>query len=135
MSFFHVRLQSSPNDFALLSPLSPSTELLDYTCFEERIHWYFCGKCGVRCFAFSGEGEVRDVLGVDGKEVKAWTCKQEGWVEAKTGYLSVNAATLDADQDGLDLRQWTEKGWISYLDCKNGPVDPRLGKPHQGGMY
>lgn len=135
MSFFHVRLQSSPHDFQLLSPLSPAQDLLDYTCFAGRIHWYFCGKCGVRCFAFNGESEVRDVLDMQGKEVRAWTPRRDGWEEAKTGYLSVNAATLDQDQEGLDLREWSEKGWIAYLDCKYGPGETRLKEPHEGGMY
>jgi len=77
MSFFHVRLQSSPQDFHLLSPLSPATELNDYTCFKGNIHWYFCGRCGVPCFAFSGQGEVREVE-VEGKNVTAWTPTREG---------------------------------------------------------
>ncbi len=88
----------------------------------------------MRCFAFSGQGEVREVE-VEGKKMTAWTPKREGWEESKTGYLSVNAATLDQDQEGLDLREWTEKGWIAYLECKEGPGETRLREPHEGGMY
>jgi hypothetical protein len=29
-------------------------------------------------------------------------------------YLTVNASTLEAGQEGLDLREWHEKGWIRY---------------------
>jgi len=61
MNFVHVRLLNEPEDFLLLSPSNPFEGLLDYTCFQARIHWFFCGTCGVRCFAFSGEGEVREV--------------------------------------------------------------------------
>lgn len=32
--------------------------LLDYLCFDREIHWHFCSACGIRCFAFVGEGEV-----------------------------------------------------------------------------
>jgi hypothetical protein len=135
MSFFHVRLPDPLNDFRLLCPLDPATELADYTCFKARIHWYFCPKCGVRCFAFMGEGEVREVE-VAGERVKAWAPK-EGWKEglATGGYLSVNAATLEAGQEGLDLREWTEKGWITYLDYLKEAEEDRLGVPHEGGMY
>jgi hypothetical protein len=135
-SFFHIRLPNSPDDFALLTPLDPQNDLSDYTCFEAQIHWYFCPKCGVRCFAFMGEGEIKEVE-IEGKVVKAWAPKKEGWVEgtSNTGYLSVNAATLEAAQEGLDLREWAEKGWIAYLDFLGEVGETRLGKPHEGGMY
>lgn len=72
-----------------------------------------------------------------GHKVKVWSAKREGWEEAKTGYLSVNAATLDHDQEGLDLREWHEKGWIAYLEIKSpdGSGETRLREPHEGGMY
>lgn len=70
---------------------------------------------------------------------KVWKCKSEGWVESETGYLSVNAVTLEPDQEGLDLREWTEKGWIAYLDTRGETLEvcepARMGRPHDGGMY
>ena len=137
MGFFHVRLKSSPDDFMLLQPLNPMEGgLEDYQCFAKWSHWYFCRTCGVRCFTFAGEGGVREVETLDGKGVvKAWMPKKEGWVEGKTGYLSVNASTLEPGQEGLDLNEWTEKGWIAYLDCKNEVEEDRMGKPFEGGMY
>lgn len=78
----------------------------------------FCGVCGVRCFTFRDEGEVKEVEveinGVNGKR-KVWSVKRDGWEE---NGLSVNACTLDAGQEGLDLREWMEKGWIEYRDEK-----------------
>ncbi|KUJ08908.1 uncharacterized protein LY89DRAFT_658659 [Mollisia scopiformis] len=134
MSFFHVRLLDSPNDFLLLSPLDPVTELKDYTCFDHRIHWYFCPNCAIRCFAFSGESEVVDIE-IEGQGKKTvWKPKAEGWVEGGSGYLSINAATLEPNQEGLNLSEWTEKGWIAYLDMRGDEV-ARLGKPHDGGIY
>jgi hypothetical protein len=66
MSFFHLWFQSSPDDFILLSPLNPTVgRLQDYVCFDKVIHFYFCGKCGVRYFSLAGEGEVK-VVGVEG---------------------------------------------------------------------
>lgn len=65
---------------------------------------------------------------------KVWKPKTDGWTEKDTGYLSINAATLEPDQKGLDLREWTEKGWIAYLDQRGEEV-ARLGRPHDGGMY
>jgi hypothetical protein len=133
MGFFHVRLMDTPNDFYLLSPKDPN-ELSDYMCFEKRIHWYFCPACGVRCFAFRGESEVREVE-VDGEKVQAWTARREGWDEPNTGYLSVNAVTLEPGQEGLSLKEWHEKGWIQYLDTKDEALEDRLADPHEGGMY
>lgn len=135
MSFFHVRLSDSPNDFLLLSPLDPITELKDYTCIDHILHWYFCPTCAVRCFSFSGQREVAEV-DIEGLGIrKVWKPKLEGWIEPVTGSLSVNAATLDPDQEGLDLREWTEKGWIAYLDMRSEEGEARLGRPHTGGMY
>ncbi|PMD38090.1 hypothetical protein L207DRAFT_376138, partial [Hyaloscypha variabilis F] len=139
MSFFHVRLPDSVNDFRLLSPLDPQKELSDYRCASGETHWYFCPKCGVRCFTFMGEGEVREVES-EGKVVKFWAPK-EPWVEGTEygSYLSVNAATLEAQQEGLDLREWHEKGWITYLEWlgekPNDHGEDRMGAPHVGGMY
>lgn len=31
-------------------------------------------------------------------------------------YLTVTGLTLDPGQDGLDLREWTEKKWVMYVD-------------------
>ncbi|CZR56896.1 uncharacterized protein PAC_06785 [Phialocephala subalpina] len=136
MSFFHLRLLNSPADFYLISPLSPTTELSDYVCFDERIHWYFCPKCGVRYFAFNGESEVVEVdipVAEKGEEEverrKVWKPKTEGWIEKETGYLSVNAVTLEPGQEGLDLREW-----IAYLDMR-GEEEARMGRPHDGGIY
>lgn len=84
----------------------------------------------MRCFSFAGEGVTREVE-IDGKKQEVWTAKREGWVEgveSGTGYLSVNAATLEPDQEGLNLNEWTEKGWIAYSDAKNDFFGkPRLG--------
>jgi hypothetical protein len=142
MSFFHVRLIDSPGDFLLLSPLDPASGesgLRDYMCFAKNAHWYFCGVCGVRCFTVAGEGEVREAeVQVEGGKEKrrVWGVKREGWDEVNgPSYLSVNAATLEPGQEGFDLREWTEKGWIAYFDSKDEIGEDRLLKPHVGGMY
>ena len=152
---------NSPEDFVLLSPIVQEEEggggvlgglkladageegLKDYTCFTARTHWYFCSRCGVRCFAFMGHGEIRDVSYRDEegeeKRVRGWTPKREGWREGTENgcYLSFNAATLEPGQEGErgDLRVWHEKGWISYLDQLNEVEEDRIGRPCQGGMY
>lgn len=106
--------------------------LSDYTCFEARIHWFFCDRCG---FIFTGEGEIRDV-NLEGQDTKrVWTPKKEGSAGGSSSYLSVNAVTLDADHQGLDLREWTEKNRIAYLDIKDEFGEDKLGKPYPGGMY
>lgn len=96
----------------------------------------FCPGCGIRTFIARGaEGDgfgkavSRDLstiglseaqlkrLGfeseVDAKDVKAYVPVDE-W---GPGYLlRVNAFALDADQKGLDLREWQEKGWVQYVN-------------------
>lgn len=149
LGIFHLRLEDSPNDFVVVSPLDFEDEgvLGDYRSFAAEYHWCFCNNCGVRCFAFAGTdgkggrgGELVDhgrrALGVheDGT-TKVWKPLAEGWVEGEVGYLSINAVTLDQDQEGLDLREWTEKGWIYYMDCKNRTEASRFGTPHAGGIY
>ncbi|KAH7362659.1 hypothetical protein B0T11DRAFT_339411 [Plectosphaerella cucumerina] len=148
----HILTVSPPDDFLLLAPLDPEAELGDYRARDGGVHWYFCKTCGMRCFAFIGPSEVvdvdvgaageslRDVLskkaGAGAGPIKAWRPKKEGW----QGYLSINAGSLDAGQEGLDLREWKEKDWVMYLDLleARGPGTmelPRYGIPHEDGMY
>jgi hypothetical protein len=107
MAFFHIRLPNSPGDFMLLSPLDDEGVkvgeggLKSYRAFDGDIHWYFCSQCGVRCFAFMGEGDVRDVDvdvgdGDGEKKVRAWTPKREGCKEGlRNGcYFTLNASTV-----------------------------------------
>lgn len=137
MGFFHIRPMDSPNDFQLLSPADPS-QLSDYTCFDHWIHWYFCPKCGVHCFSFNGDSEIREA-DEDGEKRKVWAPKVEGWLEddkgADSSYLSINAQTLEPGQEGLNMLEWTEKQWIAYIDCLDLVGDTRLKEPHEGGTY
>lgn len=108
-----MRLGSAPDDFALLAPLDPMAELADYTCFGHKLHWLFCRTCGVRCFTFSGRGEVteRDMeKDLGGREFV------EGIKGLRKG--SLNAHTLEAGQEALDLRSGPRKKrcyiWIAW---------------------
>jgi hypothetical protein len=94
--------------------------------------------CGVRCFTFKGEAEVKE-MEVEGERKEVWCVKREGWFEQdgqkQKGYLSINAVTLDPGQPGLDLREWTEKGWIAYIDRRENTRPDQMGRPHEGDMY
>lgn len=148
----HTMPTSPPDDFMLLAPADPA-DLGDYRTRENGVHWYFCKTCGMRCFGFVGPGEVVDIdldtcedgirkILVAGNRadergpVKVWRPKKEGW----QGYLSINAISLDAGQEGLDLREWTDKEWVMYIDLLDLKGDgnmatPRYDVPHEGGMY
>lgn len=99
----------------------------------------------MRCFIFNGPSEVAEVdlqdwgvkpkKGSEGKLTRVWRPEEEGYVEGKTGYLSINAITLEPGQEGFDLNEWTEKQWILYMDCKDEKDEDRFGKPHRGGTY
>jgi hypothetical protein len=149
MGYFHLRFPDAPNDFLLLSPLigteSAAEVLGDYRCNAGVTSWYFCKTCGVRTLALRGEGEIVDVdvnafMGKEptGETQKAWKPKKEGWSESpknRTSYLSINAVTLDQLDDAVDLREWTERNWIAYVDSKHRKGEMRIGQPHPGGMY
>ncbi|KAH8821388.1 DUF636 domain-containing protein [Xylogone sp. PMI_703] len=133
--------------------------LKDYTCFAGNIHFYFCSNCGVRCFSLAGKGELKTVPAesippapqlylhdgqpilpqdVETKEgqIAVWSPKKEGWDEgAGPDYLSVNATSFEPGQEGLDLREWSEKGWIGYLEYWKRSDEYKLKKPFEGGMY
>jgi hypothetical protein len=165
MGFFHVRPVSPSDDFLLLSPIAISEGgvggpfgnglgegLSNYTCFDALINWWFCKKCGVRCFASSGESEVVKIelekwkgqgegQGILGSGVtRAWRMKKKDPGTSKANeyyYLSVNAQTLDNEQDGIqfDLREWYEKKWVNYIDCKGYKEENRFERPFEGGTY
>jgi hypothetical protein len=136
----HIRLASPADDFHLLSPLDPLAELGDYTWSHGFIHFLFCKTCGVRCFSFAGEGEVEEVEGPDGEKRKVWHPKRgskEGRGQGNM-YLSVNAHAIDADQEGFDMREWTEQKLLWYLDTLHHDTDmaaPSVERPQPGGCY
>jgi hypothetical protein len=148
--FLHARVRSSPDDFLLLSPGDPYRDLGDYQCDGGYLHFFYCKKCAVRCFIFMGQGETVEVdddavlsmLGSGDKTVTAWRPKKEGWQEGRLQhgcYLSVNALTIDPGQKSFDLREWTEKKWMLYLDVlrsgEDGAGHPSYDRPHPGGSY
>jgi len=150
-AYLHLRLDNAAADFLLLSPLDPRESLGDYRCNTGEFHFFFCKSCGGKCFLFCGGHEVAEVplddIGIDaGKlgdgvqvgdgKIKVWRGKQGVFDESKRmGFLSVNAHTLDAGQEGMDLREWHEKGWILYLDGLAGKGKPQYGTAHEGGVY
>lgn len=151
MGFFHCRPINVSDDFILTSP-STIEELGDYRAFTGKIGWYFCKKCGVRIFGLGGKWKQADVdiekwagEKSEGRMQKVWKTTPDpdfmvevpGKTEKKQiHYLSVNAVTLDPD-DGIDLREWHDKGWIFYVDNreKKGGTKVRFGEPHPGGLY
>ncbi|KAH8895359.1 hypothetical protein GQ53DRAFT_744036 [Thozetella sp. PMI_491] len=145
MGILHLRLRSAPDDFALLSPLDPFSDLSDYQCDKKNLHWLFCKTCGVRCFSFMGAHELADDelpgYGAEGERFKFWRPAKDQFLEGKRprdSYLSVNAITLDADQEGADLIDWADRKAISYVDALglNGkPTGGIANKPFEGGCY
>jgi hypothetical protein len=147
--FVHVRLANSLKDFALLSPLDPIKELSNYKP-TGNCNWLFCKTCGVRCFMLEGEGEVNEIdlvnqgevdlnramIKGDGTKVKVFQPKAEGWKEEEINWFRINALTLEAKQDGLDMREWQEKKWIQYVNAlEDSEKDCDYGRPYIGGHY
>lgn len=145
LGFLHIQLAFAPDDFVLLSPTDPWKELKDYQTGSKIAHFFSCGTCGVQCFAFGAIGDLDEKVEIDleawlgkaseGKKTKVWRPKKEGYEEEKTAMLKVNATSLDVGQEGLDLREWHEKGWVAYVDGLDRKEEGRLGKPHRGGCY
>jgi hypothetical protein len=81
-------------------------------------------------------GELRVQGEESGNMTEVWVPKEEGWVDNETGLLRVNALSLDAKQEGLDLREWVEKKWVQYCNgLDEVPQSGKHDKPHQGGAY
>jgi hypothetical protein len=144
MNIFSVRMAFAPRDFVLLAPTDPFAELLDYQCSDNVTHWLFCPTCGARCIVVGDKNKTETVdidleawLGEEstGKHTTVFRMQEKNWDETKGDYLTVNATTLDAGQEGLDLREWHEKGWVMYLDCLDYKEDNRQERPHRGGQF
>lgn len=94
-----------------------------------------------------GEGEHVEVdlgaLGVAGEEAgkttKVWRPKKEGWGATPfSNYLVINGNSINSGQDGFDMREWVDKGWLKYMDSltMNKPgMPPIADKPFAGGSY
>ena len=125
----------------LLSPLDPDEGLSTYQCYDKKRKYYFCPKCGVRCFTLGGEGETHVVDFtelVDSKEGKreVWQAKWDG-EDATRPYVSVNGTTIDYRKD-FDLRVLTEEKRVQYFDGRSEPQEEkeaRWDRPHHGGSY
>lgn len=126
----------------LLSPLNPDLELGTYQHGNRTLKFYFCPKCGVRCFTFRGAGEIVTVDGTglgDDKQGKreVWRAKWNGEDNTRP-YVSVNGTSIDYRED-LDLRVLTEEKRVQYFDDRSEPAekkqDARWERPHYGGCY
>ncbi|KMP04707.1 hypothetical protein CIRG_04388 [Coccidioides immitis RMSCC 2394] len=141
MGIFHMRLPNPAKDFVLLSPSDPA-ELSNYTCFEKNLDWRFCPTCGVRCFTVCTNGQNEEIdleakLGKpsEGKMTRIWRMGEEKWEPGSKGYLSVNAHTIDQDQERFDMRELVDKKWVEYLDGKEWAQPPRYDYPYPGGTW
>lgn len=151
MGLFHLRVIDPATDFVLLSPSDPHTELGDYRTFAKKTSWYFCKLCGVRCFSLGGEWESVELdlekwsghENTNGKMTKVWKPKSGEWKPVVDGkeilkpgcYLSVNATSIEPGQEGFSLKEWSEKGWVAYLDSRTRTGNPRVTEPYEGGIY
>ena len=152
MGLFHLRLPNVPEDFYLLSPLAPENELGDYQCGPKYSHWYFCPKCGVRCFsvwmktakayidhldldALKQTGSAELASSSNNPKTPVWRIPSGDFEETTTGYLSINAVTIDHDQPGFDLRALADKKWIQWIDRKDDKEDARYDYPQEGGIW
>jgi hypothetical protein len=155
--FFHLRLKFAPDDFVLLSPQDPDagdSGLTPYQTSRKWSSWWFCNKCGVRCFTIRAPTEKAEVdapttslmkldlvdtaAASDSEKMPAWKLVREGFGESNQGgsnYFSLNAVTLDAHQNGLNLAEWHERQWVQYVDSLTDIKGWTTGKPHPGGIY
>ncbi|OAQ64042.1 hypothetical protein VFPPC_05386 [Pochonia chlamydosporia 170] len=148
MGSFHLRPADVRDDFLLLSPLDPFEDLGDYLTFDKEIHMFFCKICGVRCFTFTGLGEVVDINAsvlelpdaakTGALLTKAWRAVRGSGSPEFGTTINVNGHTIDAGQPEFDMRELTEKKCVQYLDTfsdwgKGSP--PRWDRPQDHGCY
>jgi hypothetical protein len=145
MGFLHLRPPNAPTDFMLLQPKTSvdghANGLAMFRCHGGKLNFTFCAKCGVRCFSYAGEWENADIQ-LPGSEALITVSRPRavGIEDSQKRYLSVNMHTMDANQAGLDLREWHERGWIMYWnwldDDSSIPLEERRAmKPFPGGVY
>lgn len=155
--FFHLRLPNAANQFFILSPLDTDV-LVKYQCNERLVNWLFCPRCGVRCMGAAARWkkdhiDLRALGSVSsssfgmgtaaagqtmGNGLPVWRIEPDGYKENETGYLTVNALTIDQDQPhglNLDLRKLVDLKGLEYLDCKNRQSDLRYDYPQDGGTW
>ncbi|KAK2616211.1 hypothetical protein QQS21_000843 [Conoideocrella luteorostrata] len=150
LGYLHVSVADKTNDFLLLSPTNPLEELGDYRINNKAVHWWYCKRCAVRCFAFMGRGELVELdlaaLGVPGyvtpecgnNKTKVWRAARDGGHPEYGTYLNFNGHTVDATSQAFDMKALHEQGCIQYFDFKREEAEQspvQFGKPHQGGGY
>ncbi|KAB8227295.1 uncharacterized protein BDW43DRAFT_294537 [Aspergillus alliaceus] len=154
MGLFHLRLPDAPNQFFLLSPLDWD-RMANYQCGKGLVSWLFCPTCGVRCFAMAAHWK-KDQIGIDSisaaykgqseltgskettKTITVWRIDPEGYKENVSGYLTLNALSVDQDQahgNRLDLRELVDNKWMEYLDRKDNKLENRYDYPHDCGTW
>jgi hypothetical protein len=104
-----VRIPDPEQSFKLLSPASLD-DVPAYRFATKQSQHRFCNKCGIHLLChgeYEYEGQVHKIF-------------------------SINAVTLDPDQEGLDLREWKVRFWDGKKENWNaGPAE----KPYPGGSY
>jgi hypothetical protein len=85
----------------------------------------------------AAEGVDLKLAGIegDGTKVKVWKIKDSGWIEERNGALRINATSLEPKQEGLDLREFVERGWVEYVEFLDNSRESQYGKPFEGGCY
>ncbi|KAJ1706019.1 hypothetical protein AFGD_011563 [Aspergillus flavus] len=153
MGLFHMRLPDAPNQFFLLCPQDRDS-LANYKCQNGHINWFFCPTCGVRCFAtvphwkqdqidiekISAAVPKLDLPGVEEstKTVTVWRMDPDTFQEDVTGYLTINALTIDQDQahgKNIDLRQLVDNKWVQYSDWNMRQHESRYDYPQERGTW
>lgn len=153
MGLFHMRLPDAPNQFFLLCPQDRDS-LANYKCQNGHINWFFCPTCGVRCFAtvphwkqdqidiekISAAVPKLDLPGVE-ESTKTVTIRRmdpDTFQEDVTGYLTINALTIDQDQahgKNIDLRQLVDNKWVQYSDWNMRKHESRYDYPQERGTW
>ena len=81
---------------------------------------------------------MEEVEGENGEKMKVWHPRKDRVEGPDEGslYLSVNAHSIDAGQEGFDMREWTEKKWLWYLDfLDDSSRAANADHPLPGGCY
>ncbi|KAH8690909.1 hypothetical protein BGW36DRAFT_401233 [Talaromyces proteolyticus] len=125
VKFLHMSLPDAPNQFFLLSP-PDHDELVNYQCFKPRWKRDEVDSEKLKMAISSEEGKLITIGSQDVKQ------------SLPTGYFTVNALSIDQDQDHglrLDLRQVVDNKWMEYSGCKENKADVCYDYPQEGGTW
>lgn len=155
IGFFHIHTADPLEDVYVFSAENPRKMMGDYRTGGKIIAFLFCKTCAAQPFLTTSELEEEksddldklsadlDKLGIDDikgvakeKDMAVWRPVLSAW-DKKRGdgtYFSLNGHTIDAGQEGFEMRDYVDNKTMTFLDWLHNQNDSKK-EPHAGGSW